>query len=244
MHLICGMHRSGTSLVAKLFHDAGADMGDQATLHPADKWNPTGYYEQREIIALNISLLHGAWGKLASYMWFPSTATILSRAKRHSARIAQYGRMYGERIVKENRFCLTLPAWRANGGDVRRVLICLREPASVASSLRLRNKVPLWYAYRMWHAHLSRLLENCDGLDVWFVRYENLLGSGSGVAEAMSALAFLGVDLPESGVAALLDGTIEGRRRNAAASRAIEYPRHVRALWSELQRRHAKQRLS
>lgn len=240
MHVICGMHRSGTSLVAKLFHDAGADMGDSRTFHASDRWNPDGYYEQHDIIALNIALLNGAWGKLA-YMWLPRNATILRRGNAYTERIAQCGQAYADKIVKENRFCLTLPAWRANGGDVRKVLICLREPANVASSLRLRNRPPLWYAFRLWYAHLSRLLENCAGLDMWYVRYENLLDPASNLAEATGALGFLGVDLSRRDVKALLGATIKRQLSNPSSSQSIKYPHDVQTLWFDLQQRHARQ---
>jgi len=59
MKIITGMHRSGTSLVARLFFEAGADLGDPTTFYRPDRWNPDGYYEQPEIHGLNMKLTEG-----------------------------------------------------------------------------------------------------------------------------------------------------------------------------------------
>ena len=72
MRIITGMHRSGTSLVARLFYEFGADMGTPEYFYRPDKWNPEGYFEQPDIHAINMPLINGPWWKLA-YFWLPST---------------------------------------------------------------------------------------------------------------------------------------------------------------------------
>jgi len=240
MQLICGMHRSGTSLVAKLFHSAGANMGDPCTFYAADQWNPAGYYEQLDVLRLNISLLHGNWGRLA-YLHLPNAATIMKRGTKYAANIAELGLSYADRIVKENRFCLTLPAWRANGGDVRRVIVCMREPVAVALSLKRRNRIPIWYSYRLWLKHIASLLQNCEGLDTWFVRYEALLNPATKHSEAIGALRFFEMDLPVYNESNLLDGNIIPQLNNAPVVMKTRYPHAVQRLWDELLARHARQ---
>lgn len=240
MYLISGMHRSGTSLVAKLFHAAGADMGDPAGFHRADKWNPTGYYEQRGIIELNLKLLHGPWGRLA-YLRLPSPRAVLRRAEPLSATISRFGREYADKVVKENRFCLTLPGWRAHGGDVRKVLVCLREPRDVALSIRLRNGLPLWYTYRLWRIHLTRLLEQGAGLDVRFVRYEHLLNPALSRDELRGALRFMGLERSDADIAAILEKAVQPVRNDGGGASVVRYPERVRSLWAELVEKHASQ---
>ena len=111
MRIITGMHRSGTSLVARLFHESGADLGDVRTFYPPDKWNPDGYYEQLDVHDINIPLINGALGKL-SYFCLPSSKTILRRARPSAmdCKIRNAIAQYQNRFVKETRFCLTLPA--------------------------------------------------------------------------------------------------------------------------------------
>lgn len=63
--LIAGMHRSGTSVVAKMFKEAGIDLG--ADLLRADNNNLHGYFEEINALNLNRMLLnsfnvHPDWG--------------------------------------------------------------------------------------------------------------------------------------------------------------------------------------
>lgn len=69
-------------------------------------------------------------------------------------------------MVKEPRFCLTLPAWRRHGTRFESVLVCLRDPASVARSLQRRNRISIERAERLWLLHYERLLENARDLPV------------------------------------------------------------------------------
>lgn len=240
MFLISGMHRSGTSLVAKLFHAAGADMGDPAGFHGADQWNPAGYYEQQAIIELNLKLMHGPWGRLA-YLKLPGVQTVLRRARPLADEIARLGREYAAKVVKENRFCLTLPAWRANGGDVRKVLVCLRQPADVAWSVRSRNGLPMWCTYRLWQTHLARLLDNSAGLDLRFVSYEHLLNPDKNQAELLGALRFMGLDRSAEEARQCLASAVKPIPNDWCQEQETVYPEGVRLLWNQLVQRHAAQ---
>ena len=70
---ITGMHRSGTSALAKVFADAGFDAG--SNLIPPDKDNPTGYWEDFDIFNLNnaiLSRLFLTWDEVEclTHNWF------------------------------------------------------------------------------------------------------------------------------------------------------------------------------
>ena len=53
--LIIGMHRSGTSLIARYIHDLGYSIGDDIMSPSFD--NPEGFYENNLIVELNNSIL-------------------------------------------------------------------------------------------------------------------------------------------------------------------------------------------
>ena len=57
---IVGMHRSGTSMVAKLLQQAGLNLGDEADLMPPAEENPEGFYEHLEFVRLNDEVLNVA----------------------------------------------------------------------------------------------------------------------------------------------------------------------------------------
>src|SRR6185437_468321 len=61
---IAGMHRSGTSMVARQLNLVGMYLGDEADLIPAANENPDGYWEHVEFVDVNDALLHefgGGW---------------------------------------------------------------------------------------------------------------------------------------------------------------------------------------
>ena len=62
--LITGMHRTGTSMVAKALHLAGLYLGRERDLIEAAPDNPSGFYEHAGFVRLDDDLLAatgGAW---------------------------------------------------------------------------------------------------------------------------------------------------------------------------------------
>lgn len=234
MHLICGMHRSGTSLIAGMAHQLGADLGDPDGFHPADRWNPDGYFEQREILAVNRRLVDGPWGR-AAYLRLPSERTIGARARRLAGDIERLAERYRRRLVKENRFCLTLPAWRRHGATVDRLLIVFRHPLGVARSLGRRNHIPRRLALRLWCEHHRRLFGAAADVPAACLWYDRLVADADGAAHEGAKLAWLlGAD-PER-VRRLAAGSIHFTRRpppdDVGGTTAAVVP-----LFAELRRR-------
>ncbi len=239
MKIITGMHRSGTSLVARLLFEAGADLGPPETLYAGDKWNPDGYYEQPDIHAVNMPLINGMFWKFA-YFWLPSTATIMRRARRRAKQIRSTATAYGGKVIKETRFCLTLPAWLEHGAQVDGLLVCLREPFAVASSIKKRNRVPLSIGYRLWLTHNQRLLAAAGELPMSFVRYDHLLDEERYAGETDRALRFFGLERPSAEIEQLGKRCVK-RWYNHAPPDAERHPPEVAALWRDLRDRHASQ---
>lgn len=62
--VVAGMHRSGTSLVARTLNLLGADLGPSSSLLPAAPDNPSGFWEHRDVKELNdrlLASLGGTW---------------------------------------------------------------------------------------------------------------------------------------------------------------------------------------
>ena len=239
MYLISGMHRSGTSLIARFFYEAGADLGDHSTFYRPDQWNPDGYFEQPDFHAVNMPLINGHWGKLA-YFRLPSTATIMRRAARLSDQIECTADKYRQQVVKETRFCLTLPAWQQYGAVVDGITICLRHPTAVARSLGRRNRIPSSIAYRLWETHLERLLEHSQGIPRRFVRYENVLDDKLASKELRPALESAGVACDDD-QACRLYGKLVRPNRGFSKQETSHLPASVARLWDDLLQRHADQ---
>jgi O-antigen biosynthesis protein len=61
---IAGAHRSGTSMVTRLLHCCGLELGPESELMPQQADNPDGFWEHLGFVALNDELLNelgGAW---------------------------------------------------------------------------------------------------------------------------------------------------------------------------------------
>lgn len=61
--VVLGMHRSGTSLTAKMLHRMGVNMGDQ--LLAPNEFNPYGHWEDVNFFELNVEILGTAGGHWA-----------------------------------------------------------------------------------------------------------------------------------------------------------------------------------
>ncbi|MCE2726081.1 MAG: sulfotransferase [Planctomycetaceae bacterium] len=134
--LVCGMHRSGTSLTASLFHAAGVRLGDQ--LLGANHGNDRGHYEDLGIYEFHRTALHaqglGTEGFVAA-----GTVVVPDSLQPVGRRLAaERGRAGGVWGWKEPRTVLFLDYWDAILPRARYVFV-FRRPWEVVDSLFRRG---------------------------------------------------------------------------------------------------------
>lgn len=160
------MHRSGTSMVARLLNLCGLWLGaDDEILGPAAD-NPEGFWEHVGILTLDddlLAALGGGWdvapAPLASdWTTRPELAPLMSRG----AAIVGAFRGHEPWGWKDPRSALVLPFWETLAPDLR-VVVCLRSPLAVAGSLRTRATASQAFSLGLWQAHHERLLDLPDG---------------------------------------------------------------------------------
>ncbi|MBI4673968.1 MAG: sulfotransferase [Chloroflexi bacterium] len=150
--VITGMHRSGTSLVASLFHKAGVHLGAQL-LAPQQGNNPLGFFEDVEFIQFHTDALQARGQEIlvTRDFSFHATDAETQRARAIIAARAAYP-LWG---WKDPRTTLCLDFWRALLPDAR-YLFVYRHPLDVLLSLARRSQVvgfdfyaglEAWYAY-------------------------------------------------------------------------------------------------
>ncbi|PLW81653.1 hypothetical protein CWI75_14390 [Kineobactrum sediminis] len=161
---IVGMHRSGTSALCAALQACGASFGDNL-LAPMAGVNEEGFWEDAEVVALNEALLASvgsSWyapGEKAVSGDWPVAA--IERFAEQAAVVLQRG--FGDggvQVVKDPRFCLTLPLWLdvcATHGITPRVCTAFRPPLEVAQSLSRRDGFPLGYGLRLDLAYRQAL---------------------------------------------------------------------------------------
>lgn len=145
------MHRSGTSLVARMMMEAGLTLGSD--LIPPSHDNPAGFFEHKEVVALNDRVLEHLgirWDspclvpEQPAPEWFFSTAAdIWSRVFAGS----------DHWCVKDPRMMRLLPWWFAFFQHMNMepgIVWVVRHPDEVAQSLIKRNNMDLQTAYALW----------------------------------------------------------------------------------------------
>src|SRR5262245_51351041 len=127
---VLGMHRSGTSLLARLLNLLGVELGENHLLNnePVSA-NPKGHWEHRELSAINDALLDhygGTWDKPPQFPsgWQNDPALYDLRLRAHTLVNDQF-RDYTLWGWKDPRTCLTLPFWQELLSELH-YLICLR----------------------------------------------------------------------------------------------------------------------
>ena len=206
--LVVGMHRSGTSLVARGLHAMGVNLGPRidTTPHPA---NPHGHWEHSDIWQAQERLLirfgrewHSSPGPLPARWldWPDCRATIDRFVELAREELAAHGHW----LVKDPRSSLLIPLWREVAqrvGVELRILRVIRAADDVAASLAARNAMPRELAVRIWSDHQRSIDRDTGGLPLHAVQHDEVLRHPQAAFTAMGA--FCGVrDADQRAVAA------------------------------------------
>lgn len=162
--LITGMHRSGTSALARMIQALGVDLGPN--LLGAGVGNVHGHFEDAAFIAFHDKLIARAFPKRAPFCeWLPLadadvayTAEERAEARaiwsEHSAR--------GGRAWKDPRTSLFLDLWLEIVPDAK-LIICMRHPYQTHRSLMRRGEPMLHVDYSCsiagWRIYNERILK-------------------------------------------------------------------------------------
>jgi hypothetical protein len=197
--LVLGMHRSGTSAVARLLNLRGADLGRD--LLPAKADNERGFWENRAILEV-----HEAFLAQQGLQWHDLIALAPDWQRGAPARrfVADLPGILDQQfagetlsLVKDPRLSLLVPLWievlRAR--NVRPAFVMtIRHPDEVAASLAHRDGLPVAQTQLLWLQHLIDAERATRGHARVFVHYEHLLGDWQGELERIGEQ--LAIDWP------------------------------------------------
>lgn len=185
--LITGMHRSGTSALARTIALLGARLPDE--LVPANAGNPEGHWEPKAVVELNDRMLADAGSDVYSIADFSPDWFRTARAERfRSEATALIASAFGGDpfiVLKDPRSALLLPIWEdaLSAAGYRAVhILPLRSPRKVASSLRRRHLKDFpydgWAPPRgelVWLRYTLAAVVGTRSAPRSLVRYEDLL---------------------------------------------------------------------
>ncbi len=99
-------------------------------------------------------------------------------------------------VWKDPRTCLTFPLWRRVLDPPVCVVLVLRAPGAVVSSVKRRDGIPTVYGTGLWHRYVRAAVRASSGLPVVCVRFADLVAAPADtVRRVVGDLAQLGVEL-------------------------------------------------
>lgn len=192
---IAGMHRSGTSMIARLLNLAGLDLGPKEQLMPAAADNPEGFWECMPFVHLNEKVM----GEILSLWYIPVRGEPgWENFERMMPWREWAARLPGELGLREPwgwkdpRNTLTFPFWNAVWPDLR-VVICVRHPFEVASSLLGRNGFTFLKTLRLWLAYYEIVLDAVPPERRIITHYESFFTDAASELNRLSTF----LDLPD-----------------------------------------------
>ena len=189
--IVLGMHRSGTSALARTLNMLGCDL--PKTVLPANKNNEKGYWESGPVVALNNELLSSAgstWQDLRAVDpgWFASPKSEEFRQKAHQLLNEEFGGSHLF-VLKDPRICRLAPFWLdvlESSGVSPYIILPIRHPKEVmASSSQMKGLEPVFVSL-IWLHHVLEAEYFSRGKPRCFTSYDRLLGDWKKVAAKAS----------------------------------------------------------
>ena len=210
--LVLGMHRSGTSALARLIGHLGAALPADAIEAHSD--NAKGYWESAAIVKADDQLL-----RVARSSWFDPRALDLSRLEGSALRSRRdriweaVTSAFGDAplfVIKDPRQCRFVPTvveTLAEHGVASRAALMLRGPGAIARSLASRDGTTSAFAHLLWLRHMIDAERGSRHLFRAIVDFDRMLADWRGAAEQL--LPLTGGAMPEgeraAEIAAFLD---------------------------------------
>lgn len=220
--VVAGMHRAGTSVVARGLQALGIDLGD-ALMSADARMNARGFFEDTDIVRQDdvvLDALGADWKSvdpLAAVDW---EADALGQAyddarrllERKLARTGSFG-------FKDPRVPRLLPFWQhvfSQMGAEDGYVIAVRHPLAVVDSLTARDGLDPRRSAWLWVVHLLCALRHTRGRTRVVVDYDRMLADPSlELARIAKALAIPDAVLCGAEVASFAQEFVSGGLRHA-----------------------------
>ncbi|WP_396595204.1 sulfotransferase family protein [Brevundimonas sp. R86498] len=221
--VVTGMHRSGTSAMARILSLAGGALPERVIQPGPD--NPLGFWEPSEMVALSDEILAevgSAWDDVFVHQAGPRAwdrpGSCIDRAE------AMIMQNYADRdlpVIKDPRSSVLARLWHqalVNCGRAPLYIIMVRHPLEVASSLNARDGFPISQGMLLWAAYMLSVERDTRSCPRVFVPYAGMLENPSGTLDRIEAAFGISLprrDLAETEIGAFLSQTHRHHRAEA-----------------------------
>ncbi|RKZ88831.1 MAG: hypothetical protein DRR19_12100 [Candidatus Parabeggiatoa sp. nov. 1] len=175
--IVLGMHRSGTSIVARLLNMMGAYFAPEKVAVPPTTANPKGYWERWDTLHLNENFLTAlgiTWDNFSQFKTTDITPEIQSKFELKAREIILGLDAHRPWMMKDPRFCLLLPFWQ----PLLEIPVCVyvhRSPIQVAQSLKTREGFHKMLGIALWEKYNLHGLANTADMPRILVCHEELM---------------------------------------------------------------------
>jgi len=170
---------------------------------PANKENPKGFFERRDIRALNDKHLHSMgcdWSEISNLYEHEVPAEVMKEFRHDGRDILQRLKdksLFGVCAIKEPRLCLLMPSWQKVLGDDCFYLLVHREPAEIALSLYNRNEIPFEVSTYLTEQYLRRAFASIGQNPFHIISFRELIEDPvNSTLGIINALNRAGLNLP------------------------------------------------
>lgn len=213
--IVLGMHRSGTSAVARLLNMMGAYFAPERMELPATPANPKGYWERRDVINLNEDILTAlgiTWAQISELTPEHLTTEVFAPFESLAREIVLGLDAHRPWMFKDPRLCLLLPYWL----PLLEIPVCVyvhRNPIQIAQSLRKREGFSLHFGIALWEKYTLFALDFSAKLPRILVSYHELMQNPvettKRLYDSLCALEIQGLRLPsEKEILAFIEPTL------------------------------------
>ncbi len=189
--LVAGMHRSGTSALSRVLNLEGCDL-PKTLMEPVPDNNDEGFWESRPIWELNRDILWSSdsdWNDWRPFDpgWYASPTAGPFRERAQVLLHREFGdsRLF---VVKDPRLCRLLPFWieaLETFGAEPRVVLPIRNPLDVATSLKQRDGIGVSCGHLIWLRHVLEAESGSRNLKRACLRYETLLSEPHAITDRL-----------------------------------------------------------
>lgn len=198
--VVAGMHRSGTSAMARVLSLAGGALPERVIQPGPD--NPLGFWEPWEMVALSDELLNevgSAWDDpFAHAADAPAWERRDGFLPRAEAFISQNFGHQPFPVLKDPRASVLTRVWHQallNSGYRPVYVIMVRHPLEVAGSLASRDGFPTAKSLLIWAAYMTAVERDTRGEPRVFVTYPDLISNGGAVLDRVETT--VDISLPD-----------------------------------------------
>ncbi|OUD13171.1 glycosyltransferase [Thioflexithrix psekupsensis] len=222
--IVLGMHRSGTSAVARLLNMMGCYFAPERMELPATEANPKGYWERRDVVNLNeeiLTHLKYKWDLIANYNSQISVSENIPEYFSSRAKEIILG-LDANRpwMIKDPRLCLLMPFWL----PLHELPVCIyvyRDPLEVALSLQKREGFSINYGLALWEKYTLIALNDSQTIPRFLVSYHELMeepiATVQKMYQALLDLQIQGLRLPnDNEILAFIDPQLHHQKYRAA----------------------------